>query len=109
MIIATGISGSDDGTGNVELFDGPVGICIDTTSGYLYVADYYTNKVRKASMGGVVTSVTINPSIGFPIGICQDITGNLYIASENSIFKVSSQGVSTTVQMRTFLRQLTYV
>lgn len=58
-----GNPGIADGTGSTARFAYPMGISIDS-SGYLYVAEYRNNLIRKVSPSGVVT--TVCGSGGYP-------------------------------------------
>ena len=49
-------SAGDDGPATDALFDGPAGIAVTADGGFL-IADYFNNKVRKVSAGGVITRV----------------------------------------------------
>ena len=41
-------AGSSNGTGTAASFNGPRGVAVDST-GYVYVADYFNQKIRKIS------------------------------------------------------------
>jgi len=99
----------DNGPATSALLNGPAGVAVDLT-GNLYIADNYTNSIRKVSTG-VISTVAgggTNPygdngpstSAQFdnPSGVAVDSTGNLYIADNGSsrVRKVSN-GVITTV------------
>lgn len=88
----------------------PWGLAVDS-SGSLYIADYFNNRVRKVS-GGFMTTVAgngvaayggdggpaINGSLQGPTGLAVDANGNLYIAdSHNNRIREISGGVITTV------------
>jgi len=104
-----GYSG-DRGPATAAEFNGPADLAI-SSSGDLYVADFYNQAVRKIS-GGVVTTVAGNGSYGYggdngpavsallagPAGIALDSGGNLYIADAyNSRVRMVSAGIITTV------------
>jgi DNA-binding beta-propeller fold protein YncE len=100
-IAGNGTIGYADGTGSGAIFNGPIGIGVDTLGGNLYVADTYNNVIRKIVIStGVVTTiagsqtsgstdatVTTNPaaaSFNSPRGLCVRTVGapnayNLYI------------------------------
>lgn len=79
-----------DGTGTAATFDTPYGITYDP-QGYLYVADWNHNRIRRVSLSGVVTTVAGSGSISFgdgtgtsagfyfPYGIASDAYGKLYV------------------------------
>lgn len=114
----TGASG-DDGDGGDALaarLKTPYGMTMGP-DGSLYIADGDSNRVRKVSPDGVITTVAGNGTSGFsgdggpavdaqldyPAGVSVAEDGSLYIADgENRrIRKVSSDGIITTVAGQT--------
>ena len=109
-LAGNGSWGSADGTGTAASFTYPYGVAVDS-SGNVYVADSYNNKIRKVSSDGVVTTFAGNGWVGstdgpgtaagfnHPTGVAVDSAGNVYVADSwnNEIRKVSSTGVVTTV------------
>lgn len=107
--VAGSTSGYQDGVGTSAQFDYPSGICIDTSNN-LFVVEYFGGgKIRKIDSLGMVTTVAgstwgYNDGQGtaaqfnFPIGICLDSLGNLFVTdtSNNRIRKINqTQLVST--------------
>ena len=104
-----GFSG-DDGPAVSAKLNSPWGIAADR-SGNIYVADN-SNRVRKVSSSGIITTIAGNGSYGFSgdggpatsaelngaIGVALDLAGNLYVSdhSNNRIRKVSPSGMITT-------------
>lgn len=104
-----GFSGDGGPATSATIYD-PQGLAVDT-SGNLYIADTYNNRIRKVS-GGTITTVAGNGSSGFsgdgdpatsatldyPWGLTCDAAGNLYISDNgnNRIRKVSG-GIIATV------------
>jgi len=103
----------DGGPATSALLYDPQGIAVDA-AGDLYIAEFASNRVRKVSTTGTITTVagsgSTNGSLGDggpatsatlngPLGVAVDAAGNLYIAdSENRrVRKVSSDGIITTV------------
>ena len=85
------------------------GVAVDAT-GSVYVADSFNNRIRKVSADGIVSTVAggapLRSSDGSPASnarlesssaLTVDSSGNLYIAEADSIRKVSSNGIITTV------------
>lgn len=75
--------GNADGKGAEAKFNGPMGLTIDS-SGYLYVADYYNNAVRRISPEGVVTTLAKSSVLNFPRGV-QLYNGGLLITTDNAV------------------------
>lgn len=87
----SGKAGSADGRGTAASFTLPAGMVFDA-SGNLYVADYGSNKIRKVTPQGDVTTVAGNGVAGFadgpgasasfnsPYDLAIDHAGNLYVA-----------------------------
>ena len=106
----SGFSGSTDGTGAAASFSQPSGVAVDM-SGNLFVADTWSNKIRKISPTGVVTTFAGSGSQGSadgsatgasfnrPTGVTVDINGNVFIADRENhkIRKISSSGAVSTL------------
>lgn len=106
----SGTQGSTNGTGINATFWNPIDIALDA-SGNLFVCDFSSNKIRKITPAGVVTTFAGSGSAGFtnatgiaasfrfPNGIAIDTDGNLYVADRNnhSIRKITSAGVVSTL------------
>jgi len=101
--------GYKDGTGAAAFFYRPTGIAADQT-GTVYVADAGNFIVRKVSAQGVVTTLAGTPTISGTAdgvgasaqftameGIAVDSTGNLYLADNQAIRKISASGNVTTL------------
>jgi predicted NAD/FAD-binding protein len=103
--------GNRDGTGTGAWFNSPTGISVDG-AGNLYVADAFTNTIRKITSGGAVTTLAGNPAatgwtdgtgtaalFHYPTGTAVDSAGNVYVADayNNNIRKITSAGVVTTM------------
>src|ERR1035441_8704147 len=106
----SGFSG-DGGTATSASFYGPKSVVV-FTSRNLFVADSGNHRVRKVSVGGVITTVAGNGTKGFsgdggpailaslngPTGVAVDTSGNLFIADTGNqgIRRVSAGGTITT-------------
>jgi hypothetical protein len=112
-----GESGSADGTGSVARFNRPLGVAVDG-AGTVYVADSGNCTIRKVTPGGVVMtlaglSVDTNGDgwpdgdyadgtgsearFSYPSGVAVDGAGNVYVADNGTIRKVTTGGVVTTL------------
>ena len=82
-LAGSGSYGSVDGTGTAASFYQPCGVAVDS-SGNVYVADTYNNKIRKISPSGVVSTLAGSgyynyadntdtlASFDLPYGVCVD-------------------------------------
>ena len=107
----SGYSG-DGGAAVAAQLTSPRGVAVDG-AGNLYIADYWSNRIRKVDSAGVITTVAGDGTRGFggdggpataaqlyrPSRVAVDGAGNLYIADtfNNRIRKVDAAGVITTV------------
>lgn len=110
--VAGGGSGGDGGPATLASLNQPSGVAVDS-SGNLYIADAGSNRIRKVSSSGIISTVAGNGSAGFsgdgglataatlsgPAGVAVDSSGNLFIADfyNSRIRKVSTGGIITTV------------
>ena len=104
------ILGWGDGTGSVAHFYRPGGIAFDATTGYLVVADYYNNTIRRVSTSGVTNTIAgaaqqygstdgigANARFSFPEGVSTDAAGNAYVVSDCTVRKITPDGTVTTI------------
>jgi len=100
--------GSADGRGADARFKSPEGIMLDT-AGNLFVADTGNRTIRKISPSGQVTTYSgvvgksemLNGPIGSarfigPTGLAQDSAGNLFVADDIMVRKITPDGVVST-------------
>ncbi|MFH1957286.1 MAG: LamG-like jellyroll fold domain-containing protein [bacterium] len=107
---SSGYSGDDGNATSAQLYY-PTGIAVDS-SGNVYVADQYNNRIRKVNTSGTITTFAGTGSSGysgddgtatsaqlyFPTGVAVDSSGNVYIADQynHRIRKVNTSGTITT-------------
>ena len=114
-LAGSGVRGSTDGTGTVASFYQPFGVAVDA-SGNVYVADYGSNKIRKITPLGVVSTLAGNNKSGstdgvgtaasfyYPNGVAVDASGNVYVADVGNykIRKITPAGVVSSLAGGTF-------
>ena len=93
----------DGGPATSASLAGPFGVAVDT-SGNLYITDTFFYLIRKVSPAGIITTVAgrnyyaNGPNdVGFPTGLALGAGGNLYIASEGTIRRLSPDGTISAV------------
>jgi sugar lactone lactonase YvrE/outer membrane lipoprotein-sorting protein len=107
----------DDGQATAAKLSITTGVAVDS-AGNFYIADRDSNRIRKVTTEGVISTVAGNGTIGFsgdgalataaqlssPSGVAVDSAGNLYIADYGNlrIRKVTTEGIISTVAGRGF-------
>ena len=106
-----GQMGSADGTGSDARFHYPNSVAVDT-NGNVYVADEFSQEIRKITPAGVVTTLAGSPGVAgaadgvgsvarfsTPSGVAVDRAGNVYTGDyfNNAIRKITPAGVVTTL------------
>ncbi len=89
----------DGGPADDARFWDPVATAVDT-SGNLFIADYYTQRIRKVDTNGIITTLTgSNGELAGPTGVAVDTMDNVFIADRqsNRVLKVNSSGVLSLV------------
>ena len=105
-----GYSGDGGAAANAQLY-APVGVAVDG-AGNLYIAEFNNSRIRKVSLGGLITTVAGTGAAAYagdgglatsaylngPSAIAVDASGDLYIAdTENHcVREVTPDGVITT-------------
>ena len=106
----SGTAGYTDGTGAAAQFNTPFGVAIDSL-GNVYVADRDSQRIRKITSAGVVSTMAGSGTAGytdgtgtaaqfnFPNGVAVDSLGNVYVADffNHRIRKISPPGVVSTL------------
>jgi sugar lactone lactonase YvrE len=109
-LAGSGAPGPTDGQGAAAKFNLPKGIAVDN-NGNIWVADSSSQKIRKITSGGKVTTLAGSGSRSFadgqgaaakfnlPEGIAVDNNGNILVADteNNKIRKITSGGYVTTL------------
>lgn len=108
-LAGSGTAAYADGAGKSAMFNDPHAVAVDS-SGNVFVADTYNNRIRKITPEGVVSTVAGSSAgdadgtgtaarFGYPRGIALDPSGNLIIADSynNKIRKITPAGVVSTL------------
>ncbi len=110
----SGFAGDGSAATSANL-SGPYGVAVDSSGG-VYVADQFNNRIRKVSGGSISTaagdgtaafkgdgSAATSGQINGALGVAVDSSGNLYIADTNNnvIRKVTGSTISTVVGSNT--------
>ncbi|MGI8550407.1 MAG: protein kinase domain-containing protein [Dehalococcoidia bacterium] len=102
--------GFADGPGDSARFNAPGGVAADLT-GNVYVADTFSQRIRKITPAGTVSTLAGSAEAGDtdgtgiaarfsnPAGLAVDSAGNVYVAdaSNQRIRKITTSGIVTTI------------
>ena len=103
-------TGYKDGAYNVAQFNLPKGIAIDE-KGFIYVADYGNNCIRKITPEGMISTLAgtteagyadgtgANAKFNYPVGIAVDHLGYVYVTEEfnDAVRRISPDGNVITI------------
>ena len=103
-----GAIGNANGIGTAARFNYPQGVAIDS-AGNLYVTDSGNDTLRKITPAGVVSTLAgtagaydsvdgVGAAARFknPKGVATDIAGNIYVADDTAIRKITPAGIVST-------------
>ena len=101
----------DGGSATSAELNQPYGVAVDSSS-HIYIADLYNLRIRKATVGGNISTVAGNgtytylgegipaegSSLNNPFGVSTDNSGNVYIADRDNclVRKVNTSGTIST-------------
>ncbi len=88
-LAGSGSKGSTDSNGTSASFNQPYGVAVDS-SGNIYVADNYNNKIRKIDTSGNVTTLVAN-LFNYLTGVVIDSSDNIFAVDSynNIIYKIA--------------------
>ena len=75
---------ADGDTTQIALFNTPVGLALDSSGNFLYVADKGNNAVRTLNLDGNVTFTFATYGVSQPVGVALDPLGNVFVLNHGS-------------------------
>lgn len=95
-IAGNGMNGSQDGVGSNASFNEPLDVAVDG-NGVIYVADNASNKIRKITTDGTVTTFA---NISEPISLGVDQNGNVFVGCSQyggAVYKFTRDGTKSII------------
>lgn len=88
-IAGTGSTGTLDANGTAATFNRPAGLALDETSGFLYVADYGNNRIRKIALNASNAVTTLSSSVVYaPVAVALNPAKTfLYVGAFGNTFE----------------------
>jgi hypothetical protein len=110
VLAGSGVAGFADGLGTNAKFYAPMGVVVDSVNN-VYVADYHTQRIRKITPSGAVSTLAGSGSASFadgsgtlasffwPSGVAVDSYDNIFVADSGNhrVRKVTSSGIVSTI------------
>src|SRR5262249_17264900 len=94
----------------------PSGLAFDRNQNLL-IADPWTNRIRLVSADGIISTIAGNggsssfrngdggpatsATVGFPTGLAADASGNIFIADNSGLRRISANGIISTLGVNT--------
>jgi hypothetical protein len=75
---------ADGDTKQIALYNTPVGLALDSSGNFLYVADRGNNAIRELNLSGNLTFTFATYGINSPVGVALDKPGNVYVLNHGS-------------------------
>src|SRR5436190_3195130 len=74
----------DGDTAATALFNTPIGLALDPSENFLFVADRGNNAIRQLNLGGNVTFTFTTYGVHQPVGVALDKAGNVYVLNHGT-------------------------
>lgn len=110
-IAGSGATGTADGNGTAATFNRPAGLALDETQGFLYVADYANNRIRKIALTAGNAVTTLSSSVVYnPVAVALNPAKTLlYVGAFGNTFESTGSQLikfttNTSPSVRTGLR-----
>src|SRR5215467_12974181 len=71
-------------TAQTALFHTPIGLALDKTESFLFVADRDNNAIRRLDLSGNLTVTFATSGVNKPVGVAVDSTGNVFVLNRGN-------------------------